>query len=152
MGWGEDLSSPNADATILVDHCTFNDFGNSGRSYVLLDAGDNNVNFIFQNNIMANIPNVDESLSAGTALTRLNGSGVMITFTNNNIFNVTDGEDPPTNLELPAGASTILNIDPGWDENTAWDTPSNDFSLPTGSVLRSASTTGSYIGANRWAK
>lgn len=128
--------------TITVDYCTFNNFGANGR-YILMDANANPVRFSMTNSIVANVPRPLGTVNGVTM--RATGAGTTMVFSYNNTFNFTNGTG--TELTLPtantsqAGNKTI---------NLGWTATTTDFTLPSGSLLRTASSAGAPIGDPRW--
>jgi hypothetical protein len=127
--------------TILIDMCTFNNFGSDGK-YALLDANTNPINFTLQNSIICNVPKP----GAAVAATAIRASVVLtMAFSNNNLFNFNTGASPAVALTLPTGATNNKGIDLGWGSTTS------DFTLPLISDLRTFSRTAGAIGDPRWA-
>ena len=142
ISWATNMTVPQT-PEILIDHSTINNWGFGGRNYILLDANANKVNFTVQNSIFANTPKPGESV--GTTIMRASSESVVV-FRNNDYFNLNGGTDN-TPLSFPdyMQMSDNLQVDLGWTATTT------DFSLPSGSPLRTASTTGGPIGDPRWA-
>lgn len=127
---------------IIIDQCTINSFGRDGRNNFFIDNNGNTANLTISNSIIANSPMTGQT--AGTSLYR--GTNTTATMHNTNYFGLTDGAAPPTSLTFPASItqSAITTVDLGWTQTT------NDFTLPAGSPLRTASSTGGAIGDPRW--
>lgn len=125
---------------ITFDLCTFNNFGSDASKYVILDANANPISFSMTNSIIGNVPRVTGAQTA--AIRASNGS---ITFSNNDEFKFTTLPGGTINITLPSGAVANQTIDPGWTATTT------DFTLPTTSTLRTASSVGAAIGDPRWA-
>jgi len=129
--------------TVLVDQCTINNFGLAGQSYILFDVNQNDVQVTMQNSIVANTPYPSEQVSS-----LIRADMAMISISNSNYFNLMDGAAPtPAPLTIPSYVVESNNtmIDLGWTSATS------DFTLPAGSPLRTASTSGGAIGDRRWA-
>lgn len=141
ISWATNLTVPQR-PTIIIDYTTINNFGFGGRNNIILDANANAVDFSFTNSIIANTPKPGQSV--GTSALRANSSS-NIEFTNNNYFNLKGG-DPLQDLIFPSYVQMSNNqtIDLGWTATTTV------FTLPAGSPLRTASTTGGPIGDPRW--
>ena len=109
----------------------------------MIDANANDINATIQNNIIANTPKPGQAV--GSSALRAGDNSVII-FSYNNTFNF-NGGDPLAPLTLPAivQQSNNLNIDLGWTATT------NSFTLPAGSPLLTAGSTGGPIGDPRWA-
>jgi hypothetical protein len=128
---------------IVVTNNTINSFGFAGRNYILLDANANVVNATFRDNIIANTPKAE---TVGTIALRTATTATVL-FQYNNTFNF-NGGPPLVPLTFPAQVqlSNNLNIDLGWTTTTS------SFTLPAGSPLRTASSTGGPVGDPRWAQ
>ncbi len=83
--------------------------------------------------------------TVGTSLFR--GSNTTAIMSNVNSFGLTDGAATPVALNWPAAItqSNMTTVNLGWTDAT------NDFTLPAGSPLRTAGTSGGAIGDPRWA-
>jgi len=128
---------------VKIDKCTFNSFGGNNM-FVLVDANTNFLNTTVTNSIIANIPKV---ATGAQGLLRGTGAGSTFTFTNNNVFNAVNvaGATLPvsnSSTNVTAAANTAIVL--------PWT--GTDFTVPSGSPLRTASTTGGPIGDPRWAK
>jgi len=130
---------------VNIDKNTFNFFGGNNM-YVLVDGNSNPLQVTVQNNIIANTPK-----TGNTAAGLLRGSSASSTFsfTNNNTFGLNNGSGGTiligaTNTTVQSSANTTTDL--GWTATTT------SFTLPAGSALRTASTTGGAIGDPRWAK
>lgn len=142
ISWATNMTVP-APPVILIDHSTINNWGFGGRNYILLDANANQVDFTVQNSVLANTPKPGESV--GTTLMRASSESTVV-FRNNNYFKLNGGTDL-TPLSFPSymQLSNNLEVDLGWTATTT------DFTLPSGSPLRAAGTSGGPIGDPRWA-
>lgn len=140
------LNSGTPVPVVKIDKCTFNSFGGNNM-FVLVDANTNFLNVTATNNIIGNIPKVTATGAQG--LLRGTGPGSAFNFTNNNLFNAvtTTGAVLPVNT-----SSTSVNATGNTAVALNWTSASTDFTLPAGSPLRTASTTGGPIGDPRWAK
>ncbi|QKJ29568.1 hypothetical protein HQ865_07320 [Mucilaginibacter mali] len=130
---------------VNIDKCTFNFFGGNNM-YTLVDGNTNPLAVTVTNNIIANTPKAGNT-TAG--LLRGSGSGSTFSFNNNNTFGLNNGSGGAalinaTNTTVTTGANTTTDL--GWIATTT------NFTLPAGSSLRTASTTGGAIGDPRWAK
>lgn len=134
--------APSTAPVITINKCTLNDFG-SGAKYAILDANSNVVTFKLTNSIFGNAP-MSSSTVANAAVRY--GAGSTVTISNLNAFKFTNGAATPANLTWPSGISAPMAIDLGWTSS------SSDFSLPTGSALRTVATDGGPIGDPRWAR
>ncbi len=130
---------------ITIKGCTIHNFGNEGRNQILFDANANPVDLVIQNNIIANTPQPGGSV--GASLFRASAANTTITFTHNNLFNVTNGANPAVALTTPSNANPANNR----DINLGWSATTRDFRLPAGSELRTAGTGGVPMGDPRWA-
>ncbi len=144
VGWSTNFTVPVA-PKIAIDHCTINSFGRDARNNFFIDCNTNLVEVSISNSIIANSPMAGQT--TGTSLYRATGA-VSSVMNNCNNFALTNGATPPVILEFPAtiSQSNITAIDLGWTPATT------NFSLPAGSPLRTASTTGGPIGDMRWAQ
>ncbi|TXK49132.1 DUF4957 domain-containing protein [Pontibacter qinzhouensis] len=145
IGWATNITG-QPKPTVLIDQCTFNNFGSSARNQILFDANANPVDFTMQNSIIANTPKPGQSI--GNNLLRAIGPGSVLEFKNNNYFKMTNGASPAVDLIIPEAFTQTNNktIDLGWTATTS------DFTLPTSSELRTAGTTGGAIGDPRWTR
>lgn len=145
---GTTLPSSAAKPSILIENCTFNNFGSGGnnRNYLILDANANPIDFTLRNSILANSPMAGGAI--GNAALRATASTATVSVTNNNIFKLTNGASPAVDLTFPSYATPAnqKNIDLGWTAATV------DFALPASSELRTSGTTGGPVGDPRWAK
>ncbi|MGV3705826.1 MAG: DUF4957 domain-containing protein [Arcticibacter sp.] len=145
---GTTLPSSAAKPSVLIDNCTFNNFGSGGnnRNYLIIDANANPIDFVLRNSILANSPMTGGAI--GNAALRAAAPTSMVSVTNNNIFKLTNGASPAADLTFPnyATPANLKTIDLGWNAATT------DFSLPAGSELRTSGTNGGPIGDPRWAK
>ncbi len=133
----------NPQPVVNVDHCTINNIGLANMSYILFDVNNNDVRVTLQNSIVGNSPYPGESVQS---LIRADNAQISIEYSN--YFNLMDGATPtPAPLDIPTNVVLTGNnmIDLGWDAATT------DFTLPAGSPLRTASSTGGVIGDPRWA-
>lgn len=144
IGWSTNLTG-NTRPTVLIDGCTFNNFGSDNRNNIVLDANANPITFTMQNCIIGNIPKPGGTV--GTSLLRATSDASQLTYSYNNMFKMTNGAGSALVLPSYAYLSTgnNINIDPGWDASTTV------FTLPANSVLRTAGKTGGPIGDPRWA-
>lgn len=126
---------------VLIDQCTFNNFG-SDTKYVVMDANTNPVNFTMQNCILGNIPKTGGAVQ--TALIRAGAANSTLSFMSNNLFKTSAGAVPAVALTLPAAAVSNKTIDLGWTAATI------DFTLPSGSELRTSGTTSGPLGDPQW--
>jgi hypothetical protein len=142
--WSTNITVPAA-PVIVIDQCTINSFGRDARNNFFIDCNANLVDVAISNSIIANSPMAGQT--TGTSLYRANGA-VSSVMNNSNYFALTNGATPPVSLMFPASItqSNITTIDLGWTPATT------NFSLPAGSPLRTASTTGGPIGDLRWAQ
>ena len=130
---------------IIIDQCTINSFGRDGRNNTFVDCNANAANIAISNSIIANCPMPGQT--TGNSLVRASAA-VSASMRNCNVFALTNGASPEVQLSFPAFLSptNITNINLGWTPGTT------NFSLPAGSPLRTASTTGGPIGDPRWAQ
>jgi len=140
ISWATNITAPKP--TILIDRVTINGLGYGGRDNVLLDANANPVDFTLRNSIIANIPKAGQT--TGTNAFRASNASSTIIITNNNMFNLTNGASTPAPIVFAVAPQNNRTIDLGWTPTT------NVFTLPPGSELRTASTTGDPIGDPRW--
>ena len=142
IGFSTNISLGNP-PRILIDQCTINSFGRDGRNNFFADMNANTVNLTVSNSIIANTPMPGQT--TGTSLVR--GSNAVATLRNSNYFNLSDGAATPTDLSFPSlvAQQNVTTVNLGWTNDT------NDFTLPAGSPLRTASTGGGPIGDPRWA-
>lgn len=126
---------------IVIRNSTINGFGGNAK-YALLDANTNPVNFSIQNSIIANTP---KSGTVNAAAVRSTGTGSTAILSNSdyfNLFSALTGGSP-----LTFGTMTLSNTQ---TQVLNWTAETTDFTLPAGSVLRTASNTGTAIGDPRW--
>lgn len=127
---------------INIDKSTFNYFGGNNMN-VLVDANTNPVAVTVTNSIIANTPKANQTVSG---LIRATGSGATVNVNNNNTFGLNNGSGGtitfPTNAQ--GGANTTVDL--------GWTASITNFTLPAGSSLRTAGSTGGAIGDPRWAK
>jgi hypothetical protein len=145
IGWSTNITMATP-PTILIDHCTINNFGREARSNFFIDANGNPVTITIQNSIIANTPYSGQTV--GTALVRATAA-VTSTLAYCNSFKLTTtGVDPIVVLTWPAILVPTANktVDLGWTGATT------DFTLPAGSELRTSSNTSGAIGDPRWAQ
>jgi hypothetical protein len=142
------LPSSAVKPSIMIENCTFNNFGSGGsnRNYLIIDANANPVDFTLRNSILANSPMAGGAI--GNAALRATASTSTVSVTNNNIFKLTNGASPAVDLTFPSNATPANHktVDLGWTAATV------DFALPAASELRTSGTTGGPIGDPRWAK
>lgn len=140
----ESITTPSPSATININNCTINSFGQTS-AYPLLDNNNVPIKLNFTNNILANSPRVGGSLS-NTNLIRLAANSSAV-FSFNNFYNLTNGK--PADLQklvLPTAATSANNQ----EQDLSWTNTTLNFHLPSDSPLRTASSTGSAIGDPRW--
>lgn len=132
--------------TMILDHLTMNNFGSDSRDYILVDANANLLSLTMTNNILANTPKAGGAVGANAI--RASNAGNDMKFTNNDTFKFVGGSPTTAPLAFPAAVQQSGNktTDLGWTATTT------DFSIPAGSDLRTASTTGGAIGDPRWVK
>lgn len=121
-----------------LDQVTINNFGSNARR-VLFDINTQS-NLIVENTIIANTPKAGAE-SINIDLFRATNSNV--------IFNRVYGYNLVNQIGDP------LNIANGQEIQAApinWTASTTDFTLPSGSPLRTASTSGGPVGDPRWAK
>lgn len=130
---------------VTIDKSTFNSFGGNNM-FILVDANANPIKVTATNNIIANAPRNASS----QGLFRGTGAGSAFTFTNNNTFGLLIA---PGGTVLPvSNASTTVQTGANTNVELGWTSATTNFTLPAGSALRTASTTGGAIGDPRWAK
>ncbi|MBI1342279.1 MAG: DUF4957 domain-containing protein [Terrimonas sp.] len=137
--------SVNPRPVITVDHCTINNLGLANQTYILFDVNANDVEVTMSNCIFGNTPYPGATVGPGDLI---RAGNAIIGINNSNLFNIMDGAMPTSApLTIPSNVTlnNITNIDLGWTGATT------DFTLPQGSPLRTASTTGGPIGDPRWA-
>ena len=141
----ESITTPSANATINVNNCTINSFGQSS-SFPLLDNNNVPIKANFTNNIIANSPRVGGSLSSNNLIRLATSSTAVFTF--NNFYNLTNGKAADLQkLVFPTAGVTSTNN----QENALnWTNTTIDFTLPVNYPLRTASSTGAAIGDPRW--
>lgn len=136
-------------ASILIDHCTINAFGNTGGRRPLMDVN-TPADIVVSNSVLANSGWISprfSSLSMSGDLLRA-GNGASAQISNTNVFNLMNSATPPAPLNIPSAVvvSNILTEALPWDFNTV------DFTLPDNSPLRTASSSAGPIGDPRWAR
>ena len=141
IGYSTNITVPLT-PRIIIDQCTINSFGRDGRNNFFIDNNGNTATISITNSIIANTPMPGQT--SGTSLIR--GSASTASMTNSNYFGLTDGAATPVSLTFPAFVTQSANttIDLGWTDAT------NDFTLPSGSPLRTGSSTGGVVGDPRW--
>lgn len=127
--------------TVAISNSTFNGFGGNAK-YALLDASANPINFTIVNSILANTP---KSGTVNAAAIRGTGAGSTLKISNSNYFNLSSALTGGTALTF--GTATLAS---NQSLNTGWTATTTDFTLPAGSVLRTAGSTGGPIGDPRW--
>jgi hypothetical protein len=137
------LTSGTPVPVVKIDKCTFNSFGGNNM-FVLVDANTNFLNTTVTNSIIANIPKVS---TGAQGLFRGTGAGSSYAFTNNNLFNAVN----VAGATLPISNSST-NVTASANTAIALPWTATDFTVPAGSPLRTASTTGGPIGDPRWVK
>jgi hypothetical protein len=142
--WSTAITVPAA-AKITIDQSTFNNFGRDARNNFFIDCNTNQADISISNSIFANTPMPGQT--TGTSLYRASNA-VNAVMRNCNSFKLTDGAATPTTLTWPAALTqtNLTTIDLGWTAATT------NFTLPAGSPLRTASTSGGPIGDLRWAQ
>ena len=134
--------------SILIDHCTINAFGNAGRRS-LIDVN-TAADIVISNSILANAGWASPrytSVSIHNELFRA-ANGATAQISNTNVHNLMNTATPPAKLSIP-GATTVTNL---LEETLPWDFDTSDFTLPTNSPLREASSSAGPIGDPRWAR
>jgi hypothetical protein len=127
--------------TVAITNSTFNGFGGNAK-YALLDANANPINFTITNSILANTP---KSGTVNAAAIRGSGAGSTLRISNSNYFNLFTALTNGTALTF--GTATLAS---NQSINAGWTAITTDFSLPVGSPLRTAGSTGGPIGDPRW--
>ncbi|MBD1421142.1 DUF4957 domain-containing protein [Sphingobacterium chuzhouense] len=136
-------------ASILIDYCTINAFGNTGGKRPLMDVN-TPADIVVSNSILANTGWISPrftSLSMNNDLLRA-ANGATARIANTNVFNLLNSATPRAKLNIPNGVvtATVLEVALPWDVNT------DDFTLPANSSLREASSNAGPIGDPRWAR
>lgn len=135
-------------AEILFDHVTINAFGNAGRR-ALIDVN-TPANIVISNSILSNSNWASGRYPSPTVHNELlraaNGATAQISYTN--FSNLLNSATPPVALVVPSAVVTsgIYN------ETLPWTFQSESLELPSGSSLRSGSSSASAIGDPRWAQ
>ena len=144
IGWTTNISMPFV-PTVRVNQVTINGLGNRNRNDVLLDANNNEIDFEMTNSIINNIPM--PGTTVGSRLIRAGNANARVLLANCNLFNLTTGGASPQPITIIDYVIQMNNqaVDLGWSANQS------NLTLPAGSPLRSASTTGGPIGDLRWA-
>ncbi|TCD12943.1 DUF4957 domain-containing protein [Pedobacter frigidisoli] len=127
--------------SVSVTNSTFNGFGGNAK-YALLDANANPIKFVIQNSILANTP---KSGTVNAAAIRATAAGNTLTISNSNYFNLSSALSAGTALTFGTAALTSNQT-----INLGWTATETNFTLPVGSPLRTAGTTGGPIGDPRW--
>ncbi|UKT63706.1 DUF4957 domain-containing protein [Pedobacter mucosus] len=127
--------------SVLISYSTINGFGGNAK-YALVDANANPISFVVQNSIFANTP---KSGTVVASAIRATGAGSTLTISNSNYFNLNTALTGGTALTF-ATATLTSNQTTG----LTWTAATTDFTLPVGSALRTASSTGTAIGDPRW--
>lgn len=143
INMGTNLTSTVVPA-ISLDYCTFNNFGGNSK-YAFIDANANKIVFTFNNSIVANTP-LSGSIQA--AAFRASATGNVLTFSNNNYFNLRLTAGGPTITLTGLTQANDISIDLGW---TAATTNFKLVELPEFNKVFSASSNGSTVGDPRWA-
>ncbi|RNL83077.1 DUF4957 domain-containing protein [Sinomicrobium pectinilyticum] len=129
---------------VVINHCTFNNFGGNGTNNTLFDGGSNIIDLTIQNSILANMPY--EGSTVGTSVLRVNNDAAKVNISNNNFYNLTaDGEQFATFPDY-----SYLTMQNNLEETLDWNASTEDFSLPQDSPLRTLSTEGRALGDVRW--
>ncbi|RNI28285.1 DUF4957 domain-containing protein [Rufibacter immobilis] len=136
--------TPSNRPTFFVDRVTLNNFGSGGRDNIIFDATASIVvNFTMQNSIVANAPKPGQTVGPNAIRA---GVGSNLEFKSNNYFKIESGSPlAPLIFSSVVTQSNNKTIDLGWTAATT------DFTLPTGSELRTAGIGGTAIGDPRWA-
>lgn len=133
-------TTPGIIPAININYCTFNNMGITGN--LLMNAGANPVSFTMKNSIVANAPFTGTltSLISATAAT------ATINVSNCNTYNLLTALTGGTPLTFPSNTAGTnnLTLDPGWSAGTTV------FTLPVGSVLRTAGTASTQLGDPQW--
>lgn len=140
---------------VIVDHCTINGWGtNNSNKWILVDANATDLEMNITNSIFANAPYPETGITR-LDLFRTNGGNSILNVTNCNLHNLTSGISEPLNPDItnntPLVIPATVNATAVTTETLPWTFNATDFSLPAGSPLRTASTTGGPIGDPRWA-
>ncbi|MGN6402173.1 MAG: hypothetical protein ACTHMD_17065 [Flavisolibacter sp.] len=125
-------------ATVSIDRCTFNDFGNGGKAAVL-EGSSNDITLNVSNTIFANTP-----ITGGNVSNDAVKFGGFPAFEKVFYYNCTNGASPADPINWPPGAATTTDI--------SWTAATTDFTLPAGSSLRTAGTDNGPVGDPRWAQ
>jgi hypothetical protein len=143
VGWATAITMPFV-PTITINQCTINNFGRDGRNNTFVDCISNQVNLTISNSIIANAPYTGQTI--GTNLVRASGA-LSAVMRNCNSFALSTGGATPVDLVWPPVLTQTNNT----TINLGWTGATTNFTLPAGSPLRTASTTGGPIGDLRWA-
>ncbi len=139
-----DTNIGNPAPEVLFDQVTINAFGNNGRR-PLFDFN-SPANIVIRNSIIANSKfesaRYPAPVSINASLFRV-GNGATILVENSRKYNLLNSADPAA--ELTMAGVTIA------EATLPWTHASTDLSLPAGSPLLTASTSGGPIGDPRWA-
>jgi len=140
----ESITTPSANATININNCTINSFGQTSI-YPLLDNNNVPIKLNFTNNILANSPRLGGSFANNNLIRLATNSSAVFSF--NNFYNLTNGKTADLQkLVLPNSATSANNQ----EQDLSWTNTTLNFQLPTNSPLRTASSSGSAIGDPRW--
>lgn len=144
-----DVNIGTPGASILIDHCTINAFGNTGGRRPLMDVN-TPASIVVSNSILANTGWISPrftSLTMNNDLLRA-ANGATAQISNTNVFNLLNSATPRAKLNIPS-AVIVTNVQ---EETLSWDFNTNDFTLPANSPLRTASSSAGPIGDPRWAR
>jgi len=144
IGWTTNINMPFV-PTVRVNQVTINGLGSRNRNDVLLDANNNEIDFEMTNSIINNMPMPGSTV--GSRLIRAGNANARVLLANCNLFNLTTGGGSPQPITILDYVIQMNNqaVDLGWSADQS------NLTLPAGSPLRSASTTGGPIGDLRWA-
>jgi len=127
--------------SVVISNSTFNGFGGNAK-YALLDASANPISFVIQNSILANTP---KSGTINAAAIRATGAGSTLVISNSNYFNLSSALTGGTALTF--GTATLTS---NQSIVLPWTATTTDFTLPTGSPLRTSGSSGGPVGDPRW--
>ncbi|PRD46486.1 hypothetical protein [Sphingobacterium haloxyli] len=144
-----DTNIGTPEASILIDYCTINAFGNTGNRRPLMDVN-TPADIVVNNSVLANTGWISPrftSLSMNNELLRA-GNGATARIANTNVFNLLNSAAPREPLNIPS-VVVVSNV---LSETLPWDLTTSDFTLPANSPLRTASSSAGPIGDPRWAR
>lgn len=144
-----DINIGTPGASILIDHCTINAFGNTGNRRPLMDVN-TPADIVISNSILANSGWISPRFSTLTMNNDLlrAANGATAQLSNTNVFNLMNSATPRAKLNIPSGVVVTGVL----EESLPWGFDTNDFTLPAGSPLREASSSAGPIGDPRWAR